>query len=68
MNTFVLTHPSCGMYAQVFTVDGDVVHIEEDKSGDWCDEDYTCSLAKARKIWKDFTQRGWVQEVSPCQL
>jgi hypothetical protein len=56
------------MYAQVFTVDGDVVHIEEDKSGDWCDEDYTCSLAKARKIWKDFTQRGWVQEVSPCQL
>jgi len=50
------------MYEQVFVIDGDVAHIEEDKSGDFVDDSYTCSLAEARETWKSFTQRGWVQE------
>ena len=60
MATYILVHPDDVMYCQEFVVSDDSVLIREDVEGDWCDEDYTCSLAEARKVWSRFTQRGWV--------
>ena len=73
MTTYILVHPDDVMYCQEFIVSDDSVLIKEDVSGDECDEDYTCSLAEARKVWSRFTQRGWVlyvpgQENNACLI